>query len=100
MSPPGLYEMSSSFLSGDLPRRYVYRPDVLAELLRHGVVPTERSSPEMVRGFVRELYKFELRRLKERLQRREFPRAEYAGRVDELRRAYPVLARLPGDFVE
>ena len=54
----------------------------------------------MVRGFVRELYKFEIRRLKERLQRQEFPRAEYAGRVDQLRRSYPVLARLPEDFVE
>jgi hypothetical protein len=73
---------------------------VLAELLRHGVVPTDRSPPEMVRAFVRDLYKFEIKRLKERLQRHEFPRAEYAGRVDQLRRSYPVLARRPGEFVE
>jgi len=33
------------------------------------------------------------------MQRQEFPRAEYAARVDVLRRRYPVLALLPHQFL-
>lgn len=79
---------------------FTYRPDVLRELARHGVCPTRLSRPELVRDFVRDLYKYEIRRLKARMLRQEFPRAEYAARVDELRRLYPVLALLPRQFVE
>ena len=69
-----------------------YRPDVLRELERHGVRPTSRTGPELVREYVRELYKYEIRRLRDRMIAREFPKAEYASRVDALRRQYPVLA--------
>ncbi len=77
-----------------------YRPDVLRELARHGVRPASHSRPELVREFVRELYKFEIRRLKQRMLAKEFPRAEYAGRVEDLRRQYPVLTLLPRQFIE
>lgn len=77
-----------------------YRADVLRELERHGVKPTPTTSPELVREFVRELYKYEIRRLRERMLRQDFPRAEYSARVDALRRQYPVLALLPRQFVE
>lgn len=80
-------------------RVYQYRPEVLAELLRYGVRPTPGTNPELVRGFVRELYKFEIRRLRQRAQRREFPRGEYAGRVEALRSNYPVLSLLPRQFL-
>jgi hypothetical protein len=33
------------------------------------------------------------------MRRREFARPEYAGRVDALRRRYPVLALMPRDFL-
>lgn len=78
---------------------FTYRDDVLRELERHGIHPTPRSPPALVREFVRDLYKFEIRRLKERMLRKEFPRAVYAARVDHLRRQYPVLALLPHQFV-
>ena len=77
-----------------------YRADVLAHLLRHGVRPTDRTRPELVRDFVRDLYKYEIRCLRERYVRRDFPKIEYAGRVDELRRRYPVLALQAHEFVE
>ena len=79
---------------------FKYRPEVLSELARHGVRPAPHSRPELVRDFVRELYKYEIRRLKQRMLAREFPRAEYAARVDDLRRQYPILALLPRQFIE
>ncbi len=80
--------------------RICYRPDVLAHLLHHGVRPTEHTRPELVRDFVRDLYKYEIRCLRQRYLRRDFPKIEYAGRVDELRRRYPVLALQPRELVE
>jgi hypothetical protein len=77
-----------------------YRADVLAQLLAHGVRPTGHTRPELVRDFVRDLYKYEIRCLRERYMRRDFPKQEYAGRVDDLRRRYPVLALLPREFLE
>lgn len=69
-----------------------YRTDVLDRLLQHGVRPTDRTPPELARNFVRDLYKYEIRRLRERYMRHEFPKQEYSDRVDALRRSYPVLA--------
>lgn len=79
---------------------YCYRPEVLAELARHGVAPRPATPPGLIRDFVRELYKYEIRVLRDRLIRGEFPRAEYASRVDDLRRRYPVLSLLPEQFIE
>lgn len=78
---------------------YRYRPDVLAELIRHGVAPTSHTDPGLVRDFVRDLYKFEIRRLRDRMLSGEFPRREYATRVDVLRQKYPVLALPPTAFL-
>ena len=80
--------------------RIFYRADVLEQLLVHGVRPTEHTPPQLVRDYVRDLYKYEIRSLRERYLRRDFPKVEYAGRVDDLRRRYPVLALLPGEFIE
>ena len=71
---------------------YRYRADVLAHLWRHGVQPCATTPPELVRGFVRDLYKYEIRRLRERMLHDDFPKDTYAARVDALRRQYPVLA--------
>ena len=78
---------------------FQYRADVLRELARHGVCPTAHTSPRLVREYVRELYRYEIRRLKGRMLRKEFPREEYNGRVEALRNQYPVLALLPHQFV-
>jgi hypothetical protein len=79
---------------------YVYRADVLQQLLRHGIRPTGRTPPTLVRDYVRDLYKYEIRLLRERYMRGAFPKIEYAGRVDALRRSYPVLALFARDFLE
>jgi hypothetical protein len=79
---------------------FTYRADVLRELERHGIRPTPETSPQLVRDYVRELYKYEIRRLRTRMLREEFPRSEYSARVEALRNQYPVLALLPRQFVE
>lgn len=77
-----------------------YRPDVLAHLERHGVRPTPQTRPQLVRDYVRDLYKYEIRVLRERYLRQEFSKQDYSRRVDALRRRYPVLALLPRQFVD
>ena len=79
--------------------RFRYRADVLEHLLRHGVRPTADTRPQLVRDFVRDLYKYEIRRLRERYLSGDFPKAEYSERVDALRRRYPVLALHAWQFV-
>ena len=61
-------------------------------LLGHGVRPTAQTRPELVREFVRDVYRHELRQLRARLLRNEFPKHEYAARVSEVRNRYRVLA--------
>ena len=79
---------------------YSYRADVLRELERHGIRPTGETSPQLVRDYVRDLYKYEIRRLRTQMLANEFPRGEYSARVEALRNQYPVLALLPRQFVE
>ena len=71
---------------------YVYREDVLRAVQQHGIRPTGRTPPELARGFVRDLYCYELRALRDRLLRRDFPREQYAARVIALRDHYRVLS--------
>ena len=71
---------------------YSYRPEILDELARHGLAPAAHTHPQQLRDAVRELYKYEIRRLKERLLAREFQKNEYAGRVIDLRRRYIILS--------
>ena len=78
---------------------YKYRPDILEELLRYGVRPTSATRPELVHEFVSDLYRHELRRLRDRLLRKEFPKHEYFGRVVELRKRYPVISLRPSEWV-
>ena len=79
---------------------YVYRPDVLEQLLRHGVRPTDRTRPELVHEFVNDLYRYELRVLRDRLLDKQFPKPEYHGRVVAIRNRYRVLARKPREWLE
>ena len=79
---------------------YRYRADVLARLWVHGVQPTSRTSPELVRDYVRDLYKYEIRRLRARYLRREFSKTDYAAKVEALRDSYPVLALRARDWIE
>ena len=79
---------------------YHYRAEVLALLSRHGVSPATATPPSLVHEFVSALYRFELRRLRDRLRRNEIPRIGYADRVVALRRRYPLASLAPDRWVE
>jgi hypothetical protein len=78
---------------------YRYRPDVLAQLSRHGIQPTASTRPELVHEFVSDLYRFELRRLRDRLVRKEIPKVGYYDRVVDLRRKYPLVSLKPHEWL-
>ena len=73
---------------------FVYRPEVVEALFAHGLRPGPDTDPAFVREALSGLYRHEIRRLRARLLRGEFPKREYAGRVDALRRRY-VLLKVP-----
>ena len=79
---------------------YRYRPDVLDALRGHGVAPTPRTRPELVHEFVSDLYRFEIRRLRDSLVAGNFPRKEYAGRVVTLRLRYTVISQRAHEWLE
>jgi hypothetical protein len=72
--------------------QYAYRDEVIRQLLEHGIRPTSATAPERVRALVNDLYCYELRQLRARLLRQEFPKREYAARVIELRQRYALLS--------
>ena len=71
---------------------YRYRTEVLEALGRHGVAPRDDTPPALIREYLNDLYRYEIRRLRARLLRGEFPKATYAGRVGQLRDRYRLLA--------
>jgi hypothetical protein len=77
-----------------------YRPDVLDELLKHGVRPTAATPPALVHEFVSDLYRFELRRLRDRLVGGQIAKLGYYDRVVELRRKYPLVSLKPEFWAE
>jgi hypothetical protein len=71
---------------------YRYRSRVLEELARHGLVPLPGTSPQQLRDAVRELYKYEIRRLRDARLAGRIPKHDYAAHVVRLRQRYPVLS--------
>ena len=79
---------------------YRYKPGVLAQLALHGVHPLPTTEPQLVHDFVNDLYRYELRRLRDRLVRGEIPKAGYYDRVVELRLKYPLVSLKAHEWVE
>ena len=79
---------------------YRYRTNVLERLEAHGIRPRTNTRPELVREFVNDLYRYEIRKLRDRLRRGEFSKDTYFDRVVLLRNQYSVLALRPAEFVE
>ena len=71
---------------------FKYRASVLTELAKHGVKPRDDTPPELIREFINDLYVYEIRALKARLLAGLIPKADYAARVERLRKRYPILS--------
>jgi len=74
-----------------------YRPGLLEQLLSHGVRPGPDTSPALVRAFLNDLYRYELRRLRAQFLEGTIPKRDYAARVMRLRGRYALLS-LPARF--
>jgi hypothetical protein len=69
-----------------------FRPEVLDELARHGLRPGPDTSASRLREQINDLYRIEIRRLRDRCRAGEFPINELPTHVVELRRRYVLLS--------
>jgi hypothetical protein len=71
---------------------FAYHADVLATLAGHGLVPTPETPPAFVRSAVNDLYRFEIRALRDALLAGRVRKEHYIDRVLDLRRKYWLLS--------
>ena len=76
-------------------RRWSYPPEFRAPLLAMGLDPRVDTPPALVRDAVNDLYRFELRRLRDRLRAGQEAKASYLDRVVALRKKYWLLTFQP-----
>ncbi len=69
-----------------------FTTDVLDELARHGLAPKPGTSPELLREQLNDLYRIEIRKLRDRCRAGEFTIRELPGHVVELRKRYLLLS--------
>jgi len=69
-----------------------YEPAVLDGLAGHGLKPLPRTSPQFLRDAVRELYRYEIKALRNALLSGRIPKADYANHVIALRKRYWLLS--------
>ena len=66
--------------------------EVLEELARHGLAPRHETSPALLREQINDLYRFEIRRLRDRCRAGAFTTRELPGHVVALRKRYRLLS--------
>ena len=71
---------------------FTYHRQILDELAGHGLIPGPTTSPQQLRDAVRDLYKYEIRRLRGRLLEGQIRKPDYAGHVVALRKRYWLLS--------
>lgn len=71
---------------------YSYHQPILDELARHGLNPLRSTPPARLRDAVRDLYKYEIKRLRSRLLKGAIPKHDYANQVVMLRKRYSLLS--------
>ena len=79
---------------------YRYKPAVLGRLAAHGIVPRPFTPPELIRDFLNDLYRYELRRLRDRLRTKQMEKQEYYHRVVDIRLRYPLLSLKMWEWTE
>jgi hypothetical protein len=71
---------------------YVYAADILDVLAAHGLRPTARTPPAVVRDALSDLYRYEIRRLRRTLLEGGIQRQDYSTHVIALRKRYWLLS--------
>lgn len=71
---------------------FIYHPQILDALALHGLAPLDDTPPQQLRDALRELYKYEIRRLRRRLIDGHIMKKDYAGHVVALRKRYWLLS--------
>ena len=64
---------------------YRYKAKILAQLATHGVIPKPTTPPTTARAVVNEIYRYELRLLRDRYLVGEFSKKDYYDKVVEIR---------------
>ena len=77
-----------------------YKAEILAQLATHGVMPKPTTPPTAARAAVNEMYRYELRLLRNRYVLGEFSKKEYYDKVVEIRNRYPVMGVLTRHWTE
>jgi hypothetical protein len=75
---------------------YRYRPLILEELASHGLVPRPHTPPAHLRAAINDLYRYEIRRLRDACRAGAFPTRDLPSRVVALRKRY-ILLSIPVD---
>ena len=79
---------------------YRYKAKILAQLATHGVIPKPTTPPTTARSVVNDIYRYELRLLRNRYLVGEFSKKDYYDKVVEIRNRYPVMAVLTRYWAE
>jgi hypothetical protein len=69
-----------------------YKKEVIDELARHGLRPGPETPPERLREQINDLYRIEIRKLRDRCRAGEFSTRELPAHVVELRKRYVLLS--------
>jgi hypothetical protein len=70
----------------------ILKPEVIAALADHGLRPGADTPLALLREQINDLYRVEIRKLRDRCRAGEFPTTELAPRVVELRKRYMLLS--------
>lgn len=75
---------------------WTYPPELADALAGHGLAPRPDTPPALVRDAVSDLYRYELRRMRDGLRGSALDKVAYRERVIALRKKYWVLTLQPG----
>jgi hypothetical protein len=78
--------------------RWSYPSELVEALLRFGLAPAPHTPPRFVRDQLSDQYRYEIRRLRDKLLGGVIPKPDYAGHVIALRKKYWPLSLTPDDW--
>jgi hypothetical protein len=79
---------------------WVYPAELLDALTRFGLAPAAHTPPLVVRDALNDLYRYELRRLRDELLATRIPKPEYLDRVVAMRKKYWPLSLQPDAWIK